>query len=506
MAKIRVEEGLTIESLVKELINTPGKRIVLEVSENATLLNNDINLRLLKFYAEEEEKEIVVHSDDPGLIGLAHQLGFSTVMDKRLAPSDNRIKPEADYQGAEIEIAASPETDAETPTGAAWNQWRGGLQLATIISMFSLSLAGWWLLQPRAVVIVYPKEQTLTFSADVQIGAAFNAQEIPDGRVPAKILEKENQIKVQTVTTGSKIVGVTPAVGRVTLVNSTGQPVVLPKGSVVIGKAGTRFLTDRDVLVPKRHTKYQDGIAVGEEYGRAEVNITADEKGTVGNQPSKSITILSGKYQRFLRVINSSPTRNGSNKKVAVVALNDVKKGELEAKRQMQLVGADEISALTGKEYLYLSQLVDSEIIRVVNAPDIGEESELLETTLDYRTSVLTTLTDDIFKYLVHKFKASIPTGFQAKSERVELVAVKPDEITEGKAVLALTGRGLINGVLKPDNIKELIKGKTTDEATSLLTRQNEVGRFKIDLKNGAAKLPRYSFQMKVVLPAGGEK
>lgn len=501
-AKIKIEEGLTIESLVKELINTSGERVILEVAEGATLLSNEINLRLLKFYAEEEEKEIVINSEDPMLMGLAHKFGISTLKENHLTFPGRRIEPEAIYQKAEIEIAASPETGVET-TVLPWTQWQGGLPFAIIISMFSLILACWWFFQPRAVIMVYPKEQALTFSTGAQIGTTFNAQELLDGKIPAKILEKDNQIKLQTVTTGAKIVGVTPAVGRVTLINSTGQPVVLPKGSVVTGKAGVRFLTNQDVLVPKRQTKYRDGIAVGEEYGRAEANITAEKKGTIGNQPSKSITMLSGKYQRFLKIINSSPTKNGSDKKVAVVTLNDVKKGENEAKRQMQLVGSEEIATLTGSEYLCLSELVRTEIIRVVNLPDIGAESDSLQTNLDYRTSVLTPLTDDILKYLDRKFEENIPPGFQAKSERVVLTAAKPSQVGDGKAQLRLTGRGLIKGVLEAGKIKNLIKGKTKVEALSLLTKQNEVSRFKIDLKDNSDQLPPYAFQIKVVFPAG---
>ncbi len=503
MSKIGIEEGLTIESLVKELINAPGDQVILEVSKNATLLNNEINLRLLKFYAEEEEKELFINSADHYLNGLAHKFGIATLKENYPIFPRRRTIPERTYQKAEIEIAASPETGADA-VGLGWIQLHGGLQFAIIISLFSLILASWWIFQPQAVVMVYPKEQTLTFSANAQIGTAFDPQEILAGKVPAKIMEKDNQIRVQTVTTGSKVVGVTPAVGRITLINSTGQPVILPKGSVAFGKAGVRFSTDQDVIVPKRQTKYRDGIAIGEEYGRAEVNITAEQKGTVGNQPAKSIISLSGKYQRFLKVINASPTRNGSDKKVAVVTLADVKKGEDEAKRQMQLVGNDEIATLAGKEYLCLPELVRTEIMRVKNTPDIGGESDLLQTTLDYRMIALSPLIDDLLKYLTRKFEENIPQGFRAKNELIVLTGAQPSRIEDGKAQIRLTGRGSIRGILEQGKIKNLIKGKTKEQASSLLTQQNEVSRYKIDLKNNSNQLPSYTFQIKVVFPAGG--
>lgn len=502
-SKIKIKAGLTIESLVKELINAPGERVILEVPKDATLLDNEINLRLLKFYAQEEEKELVIDSDDPYLTGLAHEIGITVLKGDPSAFFRSRTISEPEYQKAETEIAASPENGNDL-AGLGWTQLHGGLQFAIIISLFSLILAVWWILQPQAVVMVYPKEQTLIFSADAQIGAAFNHQEILAGKIPAKILEKDNRISVQTVTTGSKVVGVTPAVGRVTLINSTGQPVILPKGSVVFGKAGVRFFTDRDVMVPKRQTKYRDGIAIGEEYGRAEANITAEKKGTIGNQPAKSITGLDGKYQRFLKVINSSPTKNGSDKKVAVVTLADVKKGEQEAKQQMQLAGNDAILTLAGNEYLCLPELIRTEIIRIKNTPDIGAEGELLQTTLDYRTIVLSPLIDDLIKYLTRKFEENIPQGFRSKNELVVLTGAKPSRIEDGKVHLKLTGRGSIRGILEQGKLKSLIKGKTKEEASGLLTQQNEVSRYKIEIKNKSNQLPSYAFQIKLVFPAGG--
>lgn len=505
MAKIKVVEELTIENLVKELIDAKGEQVILEVAEGNFLLHNEVNLRLLRFYAEEEEKEIIIVANDAELIGLARQVGIAAKENQEPLFLKEKLETESAYQKAEIEIAASPEINNEN-VEMGWIHWPGRLQLAIVFALFSLVLACWWVLQPRAVILVYPKEQTLNFSTVAQIGTAFNSQELPAGKIPAKILEKDNRIKVQTVATGSKVVGVTPAVGKLTLINSANQPVVLPKGSVVIGKAGVRFLTDRDVLVPKRHTKYQDGIAVGEEYGRAEVGITAEKKGTIGNQPAKSITTLSGKHQRFLKAINSAPTRNGTDKRVAVVTLNDVKKGEAEAKRQMQLAGNEEITELTGQDYLFLPELAKSEIIRVVNEPDIGAESDFVETALVYRTSILTPLTDDISKYLVLKFRESIPEGFQPATGQVALTAIKTSQMEDKRAQLRFDGKGLIRGELDAGKLKDLIKGKTKDEATDLLTQQNEVAHFKINLKHNAKRIPNHLFQIKAVFPAGGQK
>ncbi|MGE5607103.1 MAG: hypothetical protein ACM3YE_15615, partial [Bacteroidota bacterium] len=97
-----------------------------------------------------------------------------------------------------------------------------------------------------------------------------------------------------------------------------------------------------------------------------------------------------------------------------------------------------------------------------------------------------------------------IPQGFRAKNELIVLTGAKASRIEENKAHLKLTGRGSIRGILEQGKIKNLIKGKTKEQAASLLTQQNEVSRFKIDLKSNSNQLPSYAFQIKVVFPAGG--
>ena len=233
MAKIKFVEELTIENLVKELIDAKGEQVILEVAEGNFLLHNEVNLRLLRFYAEEEEKEIIIVANDAELIGLARQVGIAAKENQEPLFLKEKLETESAYQKAEIEIAASPEINNEN-VEMGWIHWPGRLQLAIVFALFSLVLACWWVLQPRAVILVYPKEQTLNFSTVAQIGTAFNSQELPAGKIPAKILEKDNRIKVQTVATGSKVVGVTPAVGKLTLINSANQPVVLPENGKIV--------------------------------------------------------------------------------------------------------------------------------------------------------------------------------------------------------------------------------------------------------------------------------
>lgn len=504
---ITVNHDRKIEQLVKEIINCPEKQVILEIDPDVSLLNNEINLRLIMFYAEEEAKDLIISTVNPALVSLAQRLGISTIREKEpdKATGDDDI---SDYVAAPAttrnksfppESGARRRALAERRNSSRHNT----LFPAVLVVFFTFIMAFWWFLQPRARIIVYPKEQYLNFRAKVSLSPNYDDNGLGEGKIQGKIFEKVAKIEVNTVTTGYKMIGVTPALGRVTLVNSTVHPVVLPKGAVFSGKNGVRFKSNREVLVPKKFTKFQQGIAVGEEYGRAEVEITAEKNGVIGNQPAKAINRIEGNYQRYLKVLNLAPTRNGADRRVPVVTLEDARKGENEARNQMQLAGADEAAALVDQDHYFLPELVDLELIRVANSSKIGVEAETVTTVLEYRVTVLTPPRAVIHKYLLAQLEKNMPARFESKNNEVVLVSARVAEADAEEAEVELIGKGAIRGVLDRKKIRELIKGKTVAQAKELLTKQDEIADFQIDTDRNNRKLPSFSFQIKIIFPSG---
>ncbi len=494
--KIRLSSDVKIEQLVKEIINHPDHRVIIEAGESPEILKNEINLRLIKFYAEEEDKELIIKSNDPGLLSLAQRLGVSTLKEIELDLSQSKYEA---FDEGESQVAATPEY--EKPVKEGFSRWRGQWITAILILLFTLGLALWFFIQPKAKVTVFPKYQDLQFTASVKISNLYKDEDISRGGLPARILTKEADIQVQTITTGKKTVGMVPAVGKVFFTNSTNQPVVLPKGTVLLGRNGVRFLTDKDVLVPQKSVKYESGIEVGAAYGIAEVGVTAVQKGTVGNQPARSISRIEGKFQRLLKVTNPAPIMNGTDKKVSVVTLEDVKNGEAEARRQMQLIGPDTVSALIGGEHLYIPDLLKSEVIKISYSQNIGSESDVLQTNLDYRISVLAPMRASINKFLAKQLDLNLPPHFLVAGDKVDLVTATVTQTGAEWSELKIEGKGRIRGVLNPQQIKDLIKGKSLDEAKTILLGRNEIASARI--VTSGAKLPGYGFHIRVILPDG---
>jgi hypothetical protein len=497
LRKIDVSPSLQIEELVKEIIHSPEERIVLEIPSDSTLLLNEINLRLLKFYSEEEGKILLVDAADPMVTAMAQRVGIPTIHERALDDSPDPL-PEELAKSAD-EVAAAPEPK-RNPKGVSHRQ--GGLLIAIPITLFTLVFAIWWIVQPKAVVTVFPKEQTMDFVAEAQMGPAYSETVPAEKKLPAKLVEKTSKINVQVAATGFKTVGVTYAKGAATFINTTAQSVVVPKGSILNTKSGIRFLTDQDVMVPKKTTRIQNGIAIGETYGKTEVQITAEKKGVIGNQGAKTITGIEGKFQRRLQVTNILPITGGTDNRVSIITLEDVKKGEAEARRQLNLAGPEEIMSFLTKDYLFIPELVRYEEIRVANHPEIGAEGETLQTQLDYKVSTLAPPIVELSKLLTAEFEKQIPDSFRPKDRKIELLETKVQSVANQDAVISLTGRGLIVGVLNPERLKKLLKGKTIIEAKEALTRQNELADYRIETVDGGNKLPEFGFQIKVLLPS----
>jgi hypothetical protein len=276
--------------------------------------------------------------------------------------------------------------------------------------------------------------------------------------------------------------------------------VVVPAGSILTGKAGVQFLTEKEVLVPKRSSQSRSGIEIAIFNGQANVGVMAGTKGTIGNQPAGSINQLEQKYRRFLHVIQDSPTTHGTDKKIGIVTLEDVNKGEAEAREQMRLAGPEEAPGLTGRGYLFFPELVQFEVLQVSYDPVIGNESDLVQTTLEYRTSVLAPAWTGINKFFAAHLDKEMPPHFVTATSRVELIGKKVLSTNKQSVQVELSGKSQIQGVLDPAKIKALIKGKNINQAKAILTAQDEVADSKIQLRRGRNNLPPFGFQIKLAL------
>ncbi len=524
---VRVSLDKNIELLVQEMVTANEKKIILDCPIEAIRMLNGVNLRLLKFYAEEKEKELYLKTADQQLQELARGMGINIFEENfnKQQPTEelivNIIDAETekfeDYpvievlndQLVKVDSDHSLRVEVENPTTLAVSrvprlfpkielQHQGGLLLAIAVTCFTLAVAFWWFLQPKATIIIYPKEEELELKVHARISPEFSENQIAQRMIPAEIVTKEGSITVQIPTTGLKKVGVTEATGKITFINSTKQAIVVPKGTIVYSNQNVQFATQTNLLVPKKTMTIHLGISFGENYGRANVGIVALEKGVKGNLPSRTITNIQGNLARTLKVVNLSATKNGVDKEVAVVTEDDLLKAETEARNQMKLIANDEIRASVGQKQLFLPELVKLDVIKLTNEPELNAESKRLQTRLHYRTTATVVSMNTIYKFLSSEQAQIVPPNFELLSKRIKLLSVSVMAGAGEEKWLILSGRGWIRGIMNEKKIRQLVKGKQVEEARQLLLSQEEISNCEIGMKN-RAQFPKYDFQIKVV-------
>ena len=73
---IPVKKDDTVQGLIQKIRETPASRVILFSNGRVPLLRHEINLRLLKFYSEEEEKTLILVIRDRAAEKAARRLGI----------------------------------------------------------------------------------------------------------------------------------------------------------------------------------------------------------------------------------------------------------------------------------------------------------------------------------------------------------------------------------------------------------------------------------------------
>ena len=101
-----------------------------------------------------------------------------------------------------------------------------------------------------------------------------------DGLDGIELASVQTLLTRRTPATGRKIVGISRAVGAVTLINQSQSEAAVAKGTILETGSGILFRTTKDVVVPAVTTQYFMDIPTGLTAGKAEVEIEAVEAGS----------------------------------------------------------------------------------------------------------------------------------------------------------------------------------------------------------------------------------
>lgn len=499
---IPVERDETIHGLIRKMRESMSPRIIIYSPTRVSFLRNEINLRLLKYYSEEEEKELVLVVKDRAVKRNAVKMGIQ-VQDKLEAETESKPEVYQNHLPIELEEMAAeavPVREEEAPLTVT--PFTGGrLLLALGVAGFSLLVAVYLLFRPRLNIIVHPATRDHLFRTGATVSVNFGEREVLQGNLPLKIREKQDELSVSLATTGRKRVGHVPARGNVVFINSGANPIIVPKGTVVATKSGTKFVTTKPVVVPKKSTRYELGVPTGENYGQAEVEVEAVELGTIGNVERQMITVIEGHLANTLHVINPQRFTSGEDRLVPVVQEEDLRRAEQEAKRQVALRAESEVQELAEEGYLLLPELMATEIGQFRAEQPVGTESNSLTVKVAYKLSAPLLSKTHLYKWLEQKMYQTIPAGFRPVTNEIACREVKAEGSIEAAKINVLAA-AKIRGQIDRDKVMQVVAGKTLPQAKEALTAFPEVGLVEFTSKHDVEVVPKHSYQVRLIVPS----
>ena len=398
--------------------------------------------------------------------------------------------------------AASAEESLPPPRPSYSSSPGGRLAVALLVTFFTLLAGLWFLLTPRLTLVVHPVVKEWTFSIRGEIGAGFSERDLLNNQLPLRVLERRGEVVYSRTTSGKKGVGFLPARGPVVFINSSPNPVLVPKGVVVATEAGQRYATTANLMVPGKTTRYEVGVATGEEYGRAEVEVEALEKGTVGNVEAKTIIRIEGPLAKTLHVIKIQRFTSGEDRWVAVVDEKDLLRAREEAERQMKFQVEEDLREMRKEEnYLLLPDLVFTEVERIDADPPVGGEGEALNLRLNYRLRAGVLSTSSLYKWLRRYLQQAIPPGFVQHGEGITIRDLQVHGRDLRHSELYVQAAVKIRGRIDRRQLFQAIAGKTLDEAQFELAGFPEISQVKFRNASRVQRVPTRSFQVRFLVP-----
>lgn len=433
----------SISSLVQKLQNTIENLVFLRISEDSLFLFSEANLKLLAYYAREENKDLVF---------LTRNKELKARLAKLRLPAADSIE---NFFGTTQKPQSSAELK-ETAKKAPLSGWAKNTLMAAgvafvVLFLLQLGLRYWFL--PKVTVTLYPQ----IINTDTEIS------------INLEVLEKQNEIislkKVATqAATGSRVVGIERAQGEVVFINQGTKQLKLYKGTQLKSKDGKRYLLKEDVLIPGAEVVYVLDVRSSQTAGQALGFIEASELGAEFNVKAGEINILTGDY-KDITVRNLKALTGGKSEKRPVVTQADL---DLASKEAIKLLLGEKITLKPG-EYLLENSITKEEPL-IEFDHKAGEFSGTVTAIATQTITVKKLLTEDIKKEAEKLLPELLPSFYSLVTQTVKVTETILEE-NEAKVRLNMD----LYPVISSEEIVKTIAGLSKEEAIEVLETKGKI-------------------------------
>lgn len=485
-----LDQDEEINNAINKVKNCEADQVALVLPEKSKGFNQETNLKLLKYFSDQEKKSLILVCSDSSIRALAHKLGIVTVaaLSELAATSEEK---------SELALLLRQPKESKLPIYLVGNRklltFLGGLLLlGFILGVVYVNL-------PWTTIEIIPATKNFEEDLSLTISPDFQEIDLAKKTLPAREKTENFVLTNDFPATGIKLIGKTKARGSVVFINENRENVFLPAGTVLSSLGGVEFVTIQDVSIPKRKVEMFMGVPVGLAAGRAQVAIEAKEPGTKGNVGSGEITQGADKSGVKLRVVNAEPTSGGEDQEIKVVTKEDLLQGEKGMAERAKQLAITKLSQGIGPEDLLLNNSINIKKIKIGYNKKINDQGDRFTAEAQVESSIFVVPKNSLEKLGSYWLKIAAGNQYKLRNSEARVVSWQGMLMAPRRYKLNIHIAGEARAELNSGALKEELKGKTTTEAETALTKMAQVGHFKIDGKK-QDRIPANSFFIKIVI------
>ncbi len=484
---IYIDPDEPLNSLLERIQSDSKKRLVIVIHEQSTIFTGQVNLELMKTYAQRAGKELIFITKIKKIRNLLSRMEFDVYSQLE------------DLENKDLEEVVSNEHSSFNEISRSKSKRGLGKMIVIMLSFLLLGGLAWFYFAfPVITIKVSPIIEDKELVSQINANEELTEIDWEHSEIPLIRKEVNLQEKVEIKTTGRKKIGITSAKGVLALINDGKKAVAIPKGTIVSTRNGTKFRTLDKVVVSEAQVERFVDMVVGMKAGRAEVNIEALKKGISGN-------VSKGRVVRFInksypvKIVNPEPTIGGKDKLVNVVTNEDIKEAIKRGKERLKVKAKERLKGEFESNLLFLQDKVkfDEQIFKPED--EAGEVVDRLTVVAKTKVTGFGVEKEGLKRLIFKLYQESLEDGFKLKGEKITTDEIKIKEIRDGEASFSVKSVGKVVGTLDQENLIKQLVGKKIKEVKKLLDQMPQVANYQIKPVN-QVNLPEFKFGVKLII------
>jgi hypothetical protein len=512
---IDIEDDIT--SIIGKVKDASAKIIALVPPKRTGVLQSVVNLKLLNKSADENDKRVVLITNDHSLTALAAGLKIPVAKNLQSRPEIPQMDaPEIDEEeiinGEDLPVgefaAAAAGADAADKAKAASvsaaDDISSQIDLRTLNKPGAATVAAakkpgkgikalkvpnfnafrkkffiiggggvilivllWWMfaIAPRATVTISAKTTSVAIDQTLSLDPKASDSKASELQFKANSQQVKKSVSADFTATGTKDIG-NKAAGSVTITNSFDSDAKsVPAGTIFTGASGHKFASTAAVTVPGA------SVSGGTIHpGTAPVQVQATDIGNEYNVPAQTYSVTG--YSSLNA--NGSAMSGGDKQTVTVVSQADVDKAKTQLASQDNNAAKDQLKKQFNGDYIIVDESFTVDQASPSVSPNVDEQAKQGKLTVETTYTLLGLARKDVNEMLNSALKSALDTKpnqsiFSNGSNSIAFGNFQKFENGTFSARLSTTG--YIGSKIDTDALARQVAGKRYGEIQAIVNQ-----------------------------------